>query len=308
MNNVYKKFVEYRERLFTFTFAVIAVILSSMIATGFTFSLEELYKVSFYLKTISNFFLMITIFNMVKMDIVREDKLNPKSDYFQAKQRTDRYVKQIHDGHLEELVDVAVEEENKLRFKKACVREVNRYVHDIKLKDDNTIDYGVDPNTKKPLTQDEYFALRGITKRRQKRKIKKSILNALTGNVYYIEISSYEILNGFTNLRKNGCDDAEMAFDETKENIKENRNKSISFLLIAIFMAIIGYDTGIDDWWLRIFSEVFVMITSCLSACMVGFKHIRKMTKIEINRATFLNNIIKDEQVTMALPTNEIHS
>lgn len=305
MNNFYKKFIEYRERLFTFTFAVIAIILSSMIATGFTFSLDELTKLSFYLKTLSNFFIMITIFNMVKMDIVREDKLNPSSEYFKAKERTDRYVKQIHDGHLEDLVDEAVILENKARFQKACVREVNRYVHDIKLRSDNTIDYGVDPQTKQPLNQEEYFKLRGITKRRHKRKVIRSINNAMTGNVYYIEISSYEILNGFTNLRKNGCDDAEMAFDETKENIKENRNKSISFILIAVFMAVIGYDTGIDDWWLRIFSEFFVMITACLSACMVGFKHIKKMTKIEINRATFLNNIIKDEKVNMALPSDK---
>ena len=45
---------------------------------------------------------------------------------------------------------------------------------------------------------------------------------------------------------------------------------------------------------------------------MVGKKHIDKMTQIEINRSTFLNNIFKDEdkekaeeKVEMAQPLND---
>lgn len=47
--------------------------------------------------------------------------------------------------------------------------------------------------------------------------------------------------------------------------------------------------------WVKIFSQTFLIITSCLSSCLVGKKHIDKMTQIEINRSTFLNNIFKDE-------------
>lgn len=289
-SKAYKWFMEYRERLFTFTFALIALIISTIIATGFTFSLEELTKVSFYLKTATNFFIMITLFNTIKSDIIREDKLSEKSDYFDAHKRTNYYVKQIHDQHLESIVDDEVILENKKRYEKAVQRELNRYVHGLEIKD-GKIYYGKHSDGTE-LTEDEFFQIKGIKKKGMKNKIRKCIHKALTGDVYYIQISTYEVLNGFTNSRKNGCDDAEMSFDETKENLKENRNKILSFLAIAVAVAIIGYDDSVAYWWTKIFNQAFVMVSACVSAVMVAQKHVAKMTKIEINRATFLNDVL----------------
>lgn len=311
MKNAYNWFVEHRERLFTFSFAVIALIVSIIIATGFVFDFNELTKASFYLKTATNFFIMITLFNAVKSDVVREERLSPKSDFYNSKQRTDKFVKRIHDEHLEDVIDQAVLDENKRRFDKAIERELNRYVHGM----------SIDPETKEvvygkkldgtPMTRDEFFEIKGIKKKKHKKKIIKSINRALAGNVYYIQISSYEVLNGFANSGKRGCDDAEMSFNEAKENMKENRNKILSFLAIAVAFAITTYDDSVADWWVKIFSQTFLIITSCLSACLVGKKHIDKMTQIEINRSTFLNNIFKDddkekaeEKVEMAQPLN----
>lgn len=289
MSKAYKWFMEYRERLFSFTFALIALIISTIIASGFTFDLEELTKVSFYLKTATNFFIMITLFNTVKSDVIREDKINTNSDYYDAHQRTSYYVKKVHDQHIECVVDDEVILENKKRYEKAVQRELNRYVHGLEILD-GKIYYG-NHSDGTPLTEEEFFQIKGIKKNSHKKKIRKSIRKALTGDVYYIQISTYEVLNGFTNSKKNGCDDAEMSFNEEKENLKENTNKILSFLAIAVAVAIIGYDDSIAYWWTKIFNQAFVMISSCLSAIMVGHKHMVKMTKIEINRATFLNDI-----------------
>ena len=289
MSKAYKWFMEYRERLFSFTFALIALIISTIIASGFTFDLEELTKVSFYLKTATNFFIMITLFNTVKSDVIREDKINTNSDYYDAHQRTGYYVKKVHDQHIECVVDDEVILENKKRYEKAVQRELNRYVHGLEILE-GKIYYGKHSDGT-PLTEEEFFQIKGIKKNSHKKKIRKSIRKALAGDVNYIEISTYEVLNGFTNSKKNGCDDAEMSFDEEKENLKENTNKILSFLAIAVAVAIIGYDDSIAYWWTKIFNQAFVMISSCLSAIMVGHKHMVKMTKIEINRATFLNDI-----------------
>ena len=289
MSKAYKWFMEYRERLFSFTFALIALIISTIIASGFTFDLEELTKVSFYLKTATNFFIMITLFNTVKSDVIREDKINKNGDYYDAHQRTSYYVKKVHDQHIECVVDDEVIIENKKRYEKAVQRELNRYVHGLEILD-GKIYYG-NHSDGTPLSEEEFFQIKGIKKNSHKKKIRKSIRKALTGDVYYIQISTYEVLNGFTNSKKNGCDDAEMSFNEEKENLKENTNKILSFLAIAVAVAIIGYDDSIAYWWTRIFNQAFVMISSCLSAIMVGQKHMIKMTKIEINRATFLNDI-----------------
>ena len=289
MSKAYKWFMEYRERLFSFTFALIALIISTIIASGFTFDLEELTKVSFYLKTATNFFIMITLFNTVKSDVIREDKINTNGDYYDAHQRTSYYVKKVHDQHIECVVDDEVIIENKKRYEKAVQRELNRYVHGLEILD-GKIYYG-NHSDGTPLTEEEFFQIKGIKKNSHKKKIRKSIRKALTGDVYYIQISTYEVLNGFTNSKKNGCDDAEMSFNEEKENLKENTNKILSFLAIAVAVAIIGYDDSIAYWWTKIFNQAFVMISSCLSAIMVGHKHMVKMTKIEINRATFLNDI-----------------
>lgn len=289
MSKAYKWFMEYRERLFSFTFALIALIISTIIASGFTFDLEELTKVSFYLKTATNFFIMITLFNTVKSDVIREDKINTNGDYYDAHQRTSYYVKKVHDQHIECVVDDEVIIENKKRYEKAVQRELNRYVHGLEILD-GKIYYG-NHSDGTPLTEEEFFQIKGIKKNSHKKKIRKSIRKALTGDVYYIQISTYEVLNGFTNSKKNGCDDAEMSFNEEKENLKENTNKILSFLAIAVAVAIIGYDDSIAYWWTKIFNQAFVMISSCLSAIMVGQKHMVKMTKIEINRATFLNDI-----------------
>lgn len=303
MKNAYNWFIDHRERLFTFTFALIALIISSIIASGFVFKFEELLKVTFYLKTATNFFIMITLFNSVKTDVVREDKLNPKTDYYQAKQRTDKFVKRVHDNHLEALIDDEVLKENKIRYDKAINRELNKYVYGLSLNEDGSINYGkkLDGTL---LTQDDFFQIKGIKTKRKKKKILKCINNVQMGDVYYIQISSYEVLNGFSNLRKNGCDDAEMSFNEIKEDMKENRNKIISFLAIAVAFAIIGYDDSVAYWWTKIFNQTFLIITSCVSACVIGKRHIAKMTQIEINRATFLNNVFKGE-VDMALPLND---
>lgn len=289
MSKAYKWFMEYRERLFSFTFALIALIISTIIASGFTFDLEELTKVSFYLKTATNFFIMITLFNTVKSDVIREEKINTNGDYYDAHQRTGYYVKKVHDQHIECVVDDEVILENKKRYEKAVQRELNRYVHGLEILD-GKIYYG-NHSDGTPLTEEEFFQIKGIKKNSHKKKIRKSIRKALTGDVYYIQISTYEVLNGFTNSKKNGCDDAEMSFNEEKENLKENTNKILSFLAIAVAVAIIGYDDSIAYWWTKIFNQAFVMISSCLSAIMVGHKHMVKMTKIEINRATFLNDI-----------------
>ena len=289
MSKAYKWFMEYRERLFSFTFALIALIISTIIASGFTFDLEELTKVSFYLKTATNFFIMITLFNTVKSDVIREDKINKNGDYYDAHQRTSYYVKKVHDQHIECVVDDEVIIENKKRYEKAVQRELNRYVHGLEILD-GKIYYG-NHSDGTPLSEEEFFQIKGIKKNSHKKKIRKSIRKALTGDVYYIQISTYEVLNGFTNSKKNGCDDAEMSFNEEKENLKENTNKILSFLAIAVAVAIIGYDDSIAYWWTKIFNQAFVMISSCLSAIMVGQKHMIKMTKIEINRATFLNDI-----------------
>ena len=289
MSKAYKWFMEYRERLFSFTFALIALIISTIIASGFTFDLEELTKVSFYLKTATNFFIMITLFNTVKSDVIREEKINTNGDYYDAHQRTSYYVKKVHDQHIECVVDDEVILENKKRYEKAVQRELNRYVHGLEILD-GKIYYG-NHSDGTPLTEEEFFQIKGIKKNSHKKKIRKSIRKALTGDVYYIQISTYEVLNGFTNSKKNGCDDAEMSFNEEKENLKENTNKILSFLAIAVAVAIIGYDDSIAYWWTKIFNQAFVMISSCLSAIMVGHKHMVKMTKIEINRATFLNDI-----------------
>lgn len=309
MSKAYKWFMEYRERLFSFTFALIALIISTIIASGFTFDLEELTKVSFYLKTATNFFIMITLFNTVKSDVIREDKINTNSDYYDAHQRTSYYVKKVHDQHIECVVDDEVILENKKRYEKAVQRELNRYVHGLEILD-GKIYYG-NHSDGTPLTEEEFFQIKGIKKNSHKKKIRKSIRKALTGDVYYIQISTYEVLNGFTNSKKNGCDDAEMSFNEEKENLKENTNKILSFLAIAVAVAIIGYDDSIAYWWTKIFNQAFVMISSCLSAIMVGHKHMVKMTKIEINRATFLNDIFAryenkvTEDIVIKQPIND---
>lgn len=289
-SKAYKWFVEYRERLFTFTFAIIALIISCIIASGFTFSFEELTKVGFYLKTATNFFIMITLFNSIKSDVVRETKLNPNSDYYDAHQRTNYFVKKIHDQHLECIIDDEVILENQRRYDKAVQRELNRYVHGLEIKD-GQIYYGKHSDGT-PLTEAEFFQIKGVKKKRLKKKIRESIHKALIGDVFYIQISTYEVLNGFTNSRRNGCDDAEMSFDETKENFKENRKKIITFLAIAVAFAIIGYDDSVAYWWTKIFNQMFVIISACVSAFRYASVHVKKMTNIEINRATFLNDIL----------------
>lgn len=293
MNEKYKKILEAKDRIFTATFAIIAVFLGALISTGFEFSFETFLNPKFYIKTIVTFFIMMMCFISLKNDIVNENKKNKNSELSVAKERNNYYVKIVHDEHLEDEIAEAAFKETIRRKEQAIYRMVNRYTNDLKIVD-GVCDYGINHLTKEKLTKEEYFKKKNI-KGKLKHKIEKCILKAENGQVYFIPISEYEILNGFTNIKNNGCDDPEMAIDEGKLNFKENKKRATTFLIVSLTMAMIGWDSIDGNFFAGLLTYTGTVLTAWISAITTAHNHVKELIRVEINRATFLNkNINKD--------------
>lgn len=293
MNEKYKKILDAKDRIFTTTFAIVSVFLGALISTGFKFSFDIFKNPKFYIQTCVSFFIMMMCFTSLKNDIINENKKNKKSDLSIAKERNNYYVKIVHDEHLEDEIAEAAFKETIRRKEQAIYRMVNRYTNDLKIVD-GMCDYGIDHITKEKLTKEEYFKKKNI-KGKLKRKIEKCIQKAELGQVYFIPITEYEILNGFTNIKNNGCDDAEMAIDESKLSFKENRKKATSFLIISLVMAMIGWDTIDGNFFASVLTYTGTILTSWISAITTAYSHIKELIRVEINRATFLNKHINKE-------------
>lgn len=294
--NIYSKIIQYRQRIVSILFSTAAIVLGALVATGFRFTVEVFTTWSFYVKTGINYAIMIVVYNSVKQDFIRTEKLSEKNKLYENKKRTNRFVKIVRDEHLEDLISDEADKETERRRIGACNRELNKYTYGLELRE-GVIDYGYVKDLEgKPhkLTEEEFYQTRHL-KERQIKKVKKSIQKALNSQVAYAPVTAYEILTGYQGANGNH-EDPIMSINENKENIKESNKKTLVFILTAAVTNVIVW-SSIDaaSFWAMLLAHLTLILSSVLTAITSAYNRIETLTQIEVNRSSFLNQAIPFE-------------
>lgn len=280
------------DAIFTGLFALVAVLFSSFVMSGFSFNSEIFTDVSFYISTIISFGIMMFTYSFVKAITVKKLKLAKDTDYYTVKQREQAFIKKVRDNHLEGLVEEKIHKVNEQRRIAAANSLLSQITYGLTYGDiidlDNFNNIAIN---KKNFN--EFCDKRDLDKKKRI-ALRLAINNVINGKFEYSEIKVKEILNDIS-VDKQFAD--VYSVDEIKLNLKETKRKSIIFLISTAITNAIIWDGISQAFWLSLLTQGMLILTSTISATMIANQRIATLSMVANNKCGLLNETLQDDKI-----------
>lgn len=301
------------DAIFSMAFAFLASLLAAFITASTGFDISIFLDPGFYISTAVSFILMMYTFTLVKKTVINSLKKKEQSDYKKNVARETYLNKYIHDNNITELVDEAVAEENEIRRIASAQHVLNSVTYGLHVED--LEDFEDENNI--ALNQEEFNSFvkkRGMLetlkwyqlkrKREQKRyrrRLTKAIRKVLNGKYSYDRLTPNDLLVA---INDDSIQTKQVKINEAKEELRENKNKAITFVCSTAVLKSLIYDGVSASFWISLLTEIVLIGTSMINAYIVAIARINKLTLVISNRNEFLYNAIKEHLKNKPLGTD----
>jgi len=299
-----------KSTIITGVFIIVAVIFAALVATGYSFNFETFYKKdlypTYYSRTLVSFVIMMFVYNLYKTSTIRLEKSKAEerapdgqaiTRYGKSKKLLGQLKDYLRGNHYEDEVESAADAENEKSRLEACQDLLNEVTYGLSLSDIEHMDE-VGEGGKKVFDLEAFIKRRKL-KKREIKKLKKAIFEALNSKVDYEIIHTHDILVD-TSLDKR-VSTKQMTFNEAKANIKENRTKAMMFILsTAVTTALIW--NGISwDFVTNLLSQGVLIGSAMISGLTAGYARISSLQLVTDNQTDFLNVALKPQLIKRPL-------
>lgn len=300
-----------KSTILTAVFILVAVVFAALVATGYRFGFETFYKKdlapTYYSRTAVSFALMMFVYNLYKTSTIRLEKGKAEerspdglaiTRYGKSKKLLGQLKDYLRGNHYENIIEAAADAENEKTRKEACQRLLNEVTYGLTLNDIEHMDE-INETTGEKVFDLEAFIRKRKLRKREIKKLRKAISNALFSRVDYEMIYPHDILVD-TSLDKK-ISTKQMTFNETAANIKENRKKAMMFLLSTAVTTALIWD-GIS-WELvtNLLSQGMLIGSAVMSGLSAGYARINTLQLVTDNQTDFLNVALKTQLIQKPL-------
>lgn len=277
------------ETIFVGVFCLLASFFAALILSGTKFSFETFKNPKFYISTAISFGLMMYSYNFSKSVFVRKLKETPKGKYQEAEERERKIQKYVYDWHLQDKIKEAAEKETELNRKTAAQALLDSVTYGLDVDDIEDLD-----NPRNIVTNK--FAFDDFVKKRQLRsrkfflffwqkneigKLRKVLRKVLNGRYKY-QVVDFRDLIGDPSASKQ--EQRQYKIDELKLNLKENRKKTMMFIVSTVLSNILMWQGFNKTFLLAMFSQVMLIFSSILSGYTVALSRVKLLTIVMQNR------------------------
>lgn len=264
-------------------FVAVAFFLVVWASMGFDIDLAKLTDYKFWYLCIAKLAVVLAIHNSIFGIYSNGLRMIEESKYYVTVATNRKRVDKIYDQKLFSNLDIAVKDENKDAYIKACnqaLREVTTRLSyedlNIEAKDENS----------KPIPVDtKAICKKFILGWWQSLLLKRVIKKIVNGKIKYDIMDADDILKD-----KDAAKDVEIspAFDMRKFLFKLNRNKAITFLVSTVAMTIFAFNQPDMNFWQSLITNSVLLLNSLISGISMANSYIKTRTAVFEQKNRFL--------------------